>query len=190
MINILLQLGYYNTLLLLFCYLFLPSSISICSIYLNDLMVMPMLLQLLYHFNKQTPFSMHSNFLSLFLKSHCNKYDHKHTWPFAPTQKVKHTHTHTHTHTGRQFTTKKVFYFCLIHGKILIVCMRAQSLQSYLTLCYPMDGSLLGSSVHGILQGKTIGVDCHPLLQGIFLTQGWKLQCLLHLLHRGKILYC
>ena len=30
--------------------------------------------------------------------------------------------------------------------------------------------------------GKNTGVGCHSLLQGIFLTQGWKL-CLLHLLH-------
>ena len=34
-----------------------------------------------------------------------------------------------------------------------------------------MDGSLPGSSVHGILQVR-IGVRCHFLFQGIFLTQG------------------
>ena len=32
------------------------------------------------------------------------------------------------------------------------MCMHAKSLQLYLTLCNPMDRSLPGSSVHGILQ--------------------------------------
>ena len=39
-------------------------------------------------------------------------------------------------------------------------------------LCNPMDFSLPGSSVHGILQNT--GVGCHFLLQGIFSTQGSK----------------
>ena len=34
--------------------------------------------------------------------------------------------------------------------------MHAKSLQSCLTLCDPMDGSLLGSSVHGILQARIL----------------------------------
>ena len=38
--------------------------------------------------------------------------------------------------------------------------------------CDPMDYSLPGSSVYGILQGKNTGVGCHFLLQGIFPTQG------------------
>ena len=33
-------------------------------------------------------------------------------------------------------------------------CVHAKSLQSCLTLCDPMDCSLLGSSVHGILQAR------------------------------------
>ena len=32
----------------------------------------------------------------------------------------------------------------------------AKSLQSYLTLCDPIDGSPLGSSVPGILQARTL----------------------------------
>ena len=44
--------------------------------------------------------------------------------------------------------------------------------QSCLTLCDPMDCSPPGSSVHGDSPGKNIGVGCHALLQGIFLTQG------------------
>ena len=41
------------------------------------------------------------------------------------------------------------------------------------TLCYPMDCSLPGSSVHGDSSGRNSGVGCHALLQGIFPTQGW-----------------
>ena len=41
----------------------------------------------------------------------------------------------------------------------------AKSLQSYLTLCDPIDGSPPGSSVPGILQGKNTGVGFHFLLQ-------------------------
>ena len=64
--------------------------------------------------------------------------------------------------------------------------------QSCLTLCDPMDCSLLGSSVHGIIlcpwnyPGRNIGVGCHFLLQGIFLTQGSNPG----LLHCRQILYC
>ena len=44
--------------------------------------------------------------------------------------------------------------------------------QLCLTLCNPMDCSLPGSSVHGDSLGKNTRVDCHALLQGIFLIQG------------------
>ena len=42
----------------------------------------------------------------------------------------------------------------------------AKSLQLRLTLCDPVDGSLPGSSVLGILQARTLnaGVGCHLLL--------------------------
>ena len=53
--------------------------------------------------------------------------------------------------------------------------------QSCLTLCDPMDCSPPGSSVHGTSTGKNTGVGCHALLQGIFLTQGYR-TCLLSLL--------
>ena len=36
------------------------------------------------------------------------------------------------------------------------ICMHAQSLQSCLTLCDPMDCSPPGSSVHGILQARIL----------------------------------
>ena len=44
--------------------------------------------------------------------------------------------------------------------------------QLCLTLCDPMDCSLLGSSVRGDSPGKNTGVGCHALLQGTFPTQG------------------
>ena len=44
--------------------------------------------------------------------------------------------------------------------------------QSCLTLCDPMDCSPTGSSVHGDSPGKSTGVGCHALLQGIFPTRG------------------
>ena len=44
--------------------------------------------------------------------------------------------------------------------------------QSCLTLYDPMDCSPPGSSVHGDSPGKNTGGGCHPLLQGIFPTQG------------------
>ena len=40
------------------------------------------------------------------------------------------------------------------------------------TLCGSMDCSLPGSSEHGIFPGKSTGVGCHFLLQGIFPTHG------------------
>ena len=48
--------------------------------------------------------------------------------------------------------------------------------------CEPMDCCPLGSSVHGDSPSKNTGVDCHALLQGVFLTQGSNppILCLLH----------
>ena len=72
--------------------------------------------------------------------------------------------------------------------------MCAKSLQVCPALGIPMDCSLPGSSVHGILQERILE-DCHTLLQGIFPTQGSSphLFCLMHcwvgslpLVPRGK----
>ena len=59
------------------------------------------------------------------------------------------------------------------------ISTHAWSLQGYPTVCNPMDCSLPGSSVHGILQTRITWVECHDLLQGIFPAQGSNL-CLLH----------
>ena len=74
---------------------------------------------------------------------------------------------------------------------IICICL---VIQSCLTLCDPLDCSLLGSSVHGDSPGKNTGVGCHALLQGVFLTQGSNLgllhcrqrRILYHLSHQGK----
>ena len=52
--------------------------------------------------------------------------------------------------------------------------------QLCLTLCDPMECSLPGSSVHGF-PSKNTGVGCHSLLNGIFLTKGLNVHCLLYL---------
>ena len=56
---------------------------------------------------------------------------------------------------------------------------------SRVQLCDAMDCSPPGSSVHGDFPGKSTGVGCHALLQGIFLTQGLNPG----LLHCQQILY-
>ena len=58
--------------------------------------------------------------------------------------------------------------------------------QLCLILCDPIDCSPPGTSVHGILQGRILGVGCHSLYQGIFLTQVSNQG---HLLHFRQILY-
>ena len=50
--------------------------------------------------------------------------------------------------------------------------MHAKLSQSCLTLCNAMDCNLPGSSVLGDSSGRSTGVGCHFLLQGIFLTLG------------------
>ena len=54
-------------------------------------------------------------------------------------------------------------------------CVPVKSLP---TLCDPMDSSLPGSSVHGILQARITAEACHSLLQGFFPTHRWN-PCLL-----------
>ena len=46
----------------------------------------------------------------------------------------------------------------------MVQCVCAKSLRSCSTLCDPEDYSPPGSSVHGILQVKNTGVDCHAPL--------------------------
>ena len=64
-----------------------------------------------------------------------------------------------------------------------IACVHAKSLQLYLTLGDSVDCSPPGSSVHGILQARTLEWVAMPYLQGIFQIQKLnpRFLCLLHL---------
>ena len=55
----------------------------------------------------------------------------------------------------RSATLKADYSYCKPPGKPRI-CTAAKSLQSCLTLCDPMDCSIPGFSVHGILQARTL----------------------------------
>ena len=67
------------------------------------------------------------------------------------------------------------------------VCVCVLVTQQCLTLCDLMGCGPPGSSVHGILWVRIlVYVDCHSLLQWIFLTQG----LIPGLLHCRQILYC
>ena len=45
---------------------------------------------------------------------------------------------------------------CFLHDLAAAAAAAAKSLQSCLTLCHPIDGSPLGSSVPGILQARIL----------------------------------
>ena len=103
--------------------------------------------------------------------------------PFSP---VLCFHLHCSVHTSTLFCSASIFTnwpkefmiiicMCIYVYICAVLCLVAQSCLTH----DPMDYSLPGSSVHGDSPGENIGVGCHALLQGIFLTQGWKL----HLLH-------
>ena len=74
---------------------------------------------------------------------------------------------------GKGVSSRIVWHHLLV--QTMRACVHAQSCP---TLCSPIDCSPPGSSVHGILQARILGVGCHALLQGIFPTQGSNL-CLL-----------
>ena len=75
----------------------------------------------------------------------------------------------------------------------LKVKSESEVIQSCPTLCSLMDCSLPGSTIHGNFPGRTSGVGCHFLLQGIFPTQGSNpgfphyRQMLYHLSHQGSL---
>ena len=66
-------------------------------------------------------------------------------------------------------TYKELLQFNNPPNNMVVLCLVTQSC---LTLCDPMDCSLLSSSVSGDSPGKNTGVGCHALFQGIFPTQG------------------
>ena len=60
----------------------------------------------------------------------------------------------------------------LVSNCVLDCCCCCLVTKSCSTLCYLMDCSWPGSSVHGDSPGKNTGVGYHFVLQGIFPTQG------------------
>ena len=68
---------------------------------------------------------------------------------------------------GRFFTTSATW-----EAPIKLLDVKLLVTQSYLTAETLVDCSPPGSSVHGILLARVLGVRPHFLLQGIFLTQG------------------
>ena len=74
-------------------------------------------------------------------------------------------------------TTERIQF----HQTTYNTCMHAKSLQSCPTLCKPVDCTQPANCPWNP-PGKSTGVGCHFLLQGIFPTQGLNLS-LLHLLH-------
>ena len=58
-----------------------------------------------------------------------------------------------------------------IKTNFMLLCVHVQLLQSCLTLCDPMD-FCSSAPLSMEFSSKNIGVSCHALLQGIFLTQG------------------
>ena len=70
---------------------------------------------------------------------------------------------------------------CHVHGECissetkLYMCLVAKSC---LTLCNPMECIACQAPLSMGFPGKNIGVGCHFLLQGIFLTQEWNLSLL------------
>ena len=85
------------------------------------------------------------------------------------------------------FPPKLNFFFFLTNWSLVALqcsvsfsaCVRAQWLQSCLTLCDLMDCSLPGSSCPWDSPGKNTGVGCPTFLQGIFLARGLS-SCLLY----------
>ena len=58
-------------------------------------------------------------------------------------------------------------------------------LQSHLTLCYPMDCNLPGSSVHGILQARILEWVAMPSSRGSFGPRDWTLVSNIYCTARG-----
>jgi len=62
--------------------------------------------------------------------------------------------------------SSKSFMVSGLTFRSLISCVHAKSLQSYPTLCDPMNWGLPGSSVHGILQAKILEWVAMPYSMG------------------------
>ena len=106
-------------------------------------------------------------------------------------------------HFTKEYEQTKCYYFfalsfpdCMLLGilhnppALFSSCKRYMKVKALVaqlspTLCDPKDCSPPCSSVHGDSPGKSTGVGCHALLQGIFPIQGWNPG----LLHCRQMLY-
>ena len=82
------------------------------------------------------------------------------------------------------FLSFMIMIISLVTGLVCVcvcVCVCVKSLQLCPSLCDPMDCSPPGYSILGF-SSKNTGVDCHALLQDIFLIQGSNLHLLCLLL--------
>ena len=70
-------------------------------------------------------------------------------------------------------------------------CMRARELRSCLTLCDPMDCSPPGSSVHGVLQARTLEWVARPSSRGSSRPRDWThISCISCTGSRGHYYWC
>ena len=65
------------------------------------------------------------------------------------------------------------FFFLIFFFSGILLSMYAKSLQSHLTLCSPMDRSLPGPSVHGILQARILEWIVMPSSRGPSPLRDW-----------------
>ena len=59
------------------------------------------------------------------------------------------------------------------HMLLYVLCVHAKSFQLCLTLCHPVDCSLLGSSAHGILQARILEWVVMPFSRGSSQPRDW-----------------
>ena len=59
-------------------------------------------------------------------------------------------------HNGKEHEKECMYVYKNVYKYIKIICVHAKSLQLCPTLCNPIDCSLPGSSVHGIIQAETV----------------------------------
>ena len=76
------------------------------------------------------------------------------------------------TGAGRRTNWGILFFFSIYTG---LTYVHVKSLQLHLTLCHPMNGTLPGSSVHGILQARTLEWVVMPSFRGSSRTRDWTL---------------
>ena len=98
-------------------------------------------------------------------------------WNLRMEGQIRAVECHEKEYSGQWKAMKRLIgpgvFFFLNHVSFRCACVHAESLQSCLILCDPMDCILPGSCVHGI-PGKNTGMGCHGLLKGNLPDRGIK----------------